>query len=142
MKSKKTSQSSYDGLALIVLAVLMFGLSFGCTTTVTPVTVKASAPSWDGSHQDSGLAALLPDHSALLTDSARERYAGLAAQYGTKFTPKVTGFEAVEYDGTTATNSEAKVVTLDPTRHYWHLDTEHLAKFGLMAHWKHQDAKP
>lgn len=127
----------------ILLSSLALLLIVGCTTTVTPVDIHANVPSLDGNDPNSGLVELLPDHSAVLTMGADSRYQGLCIQYGKKFTPPLTGAESVIFTNNVFTNIDGKVITLNPFEpgHYWHIDAEHLAKFGQMNRWKKEGVK-
>lgn len=138
MKFAKTllSRSFRAGTLLALLGMA------ACTTTIRPDKVRASAPSLDAGEANSGLIAILPDKSAVLTLHAEMRYSGLASQYGYKFAPPVQGNEATVFTNTVFTNGNS-IVTL-ATNHpgmYWQLDAEHLAKFGIMNHWKKEGAK-
>lgn len=103
-------------------------LAFLVACTVIPGTPRAKVASWDGNEQNSGLIAVLPDRSGIITSRAEARYTTLAYEYGSRFSPPAQGNEAVPY-----TNS-ATVYTFK-------LDAEHLANFGIMSMWKRKGVK-
>lgn len=109
---------------------LLVSLTLACLAacTVIPGTPRAKVASWDGGEQNSGLIAVLPDHSGIITARANARYMALGSDYGWKFHPMIQGDEATPY-----TNS-ATVYTFK-------LDAEHLADFGIMTMWKRKGVK-
>lgn len=109
----------------LLVSLMLVGL-IGCT--VIPNTPAPAVASWDGDEQNSGVLGILPDHSAVITQRAEQRYIALAYEYGSRFSPPVRGNEAAPY-----TNS-ATVYTL-------RLDAEHLADWGIMANWKRKGVK-
>lgn len=75
-------------LLLTIAALLVLS---GCTSTVIPPHVEASAPSFDPSGaQNSGFLGWTnfeDAHVGIITEDARERYNLLVAQYGRDFLP-------------------------------------------------------
>ncbi len=100
---------------LLLLAICLTG---GCT--VTPKRVQASSASFDGGAQNSGLIGFDQAGNAILTAHGRDRYNGLVAVYGCKFSPPV------ERDaGMTVTSTNTFL-----------LDPEHLVDFETMNGWR------
>jgi hypothetical protein len=106
-----------------LLASLLAGA--GCASTVIPRTVTDSAPSWDGTNQNSGLVGFSPDGGGIITSNARERYNGLVVIYGARFVPALKADAGLWQmpDGT------------------WHIDQQHLACFAKMNRWRKEGRK-
>lgn len=108
-------------LGAAVLAVAAFMTLAGCAGTVRPGTAHAKTASWDGNEQNSGFLGFDPlTGNGVMTPHARERYNGLIASYGGRFTP------ALHQDAglwPTGTNT-------------FLIDAEHLADFARMNRWR------
>lgn len=109
---------------------LMAGLLIGCSTVV-PDPVRVSAPSWDGTNQNSGLICLTTNGTAIITPHARDRYNALALRYGTNFAPPLQ-FDSGVREVTCSSNG-AFAGTL------YEIDNEHLAKFAIMNRWRKEN---
>lgn len=103
----------------LFIASLSFGMLVGCALTVTPSKVAAKQASFDVGQQNSGIIALKPDKSAVVTPHFRDRYNGLVATYGNRFTPALKPDAGIAPQGDVFT-----------------IDAEHLVKFLTMNRWK------
>lgn len=119
----------------ITLAILFI---CGCTSTVTPITVRDKGASYDGNVRNSGLYGFTSEGSGCISAHARDRYNGLVETYGVTFKPPVQPNDGISpaVPGTPLFN-QAVPVDPAPTNSYL-IDAEHLAKFGIMNHLKKQ----
>lgn len=118
-RSARSRLNSWLCAALVVAAMN------GCGT-VAPDLVRDRQPSWDGGAQNSGIIALRPDRSALITKHLVDRYLALVQLgYGRDFVPPIL-----------PTTTNDKVFRAPPGVHNegtnWVIDAEHLVKFGVM----------
>ena len=101
-------------LATAACACMLFACMPGCTATITPGEVRASAPSYDGTEQNSGILACTRDATGnvtgwTVTARARDRYNALIAQQGNQWTPPIVSDYGVmpNPDGTYHMTNEA-----------------------------------
>lgn len=116
-----------DAITASVAAFLFICLLIavaGCGSTVTPNQVEASAPSFDGNAQNSGIIAIVPG-GRLVTQHFRDRYDALVEYYGRDFTPPIKPRE-----GFTPSGSD------------WVIDLAHYVKFLEMNQWLAAGLKP
>jgi hypothetical protein len=92
---------------MMLSSILAIALA-GCNT-VTPDAIRAQQASWDGNAQNSGVVALLPDHSATVTAHWRDRYNAMVRTYGTSFLPALTVDQGItlNVDGTFHATAQA-----------------------------------
>ena len=102
---------------LLILA-LVLALASGCANTVAPERVNATAPSFDGNEQTSGVISINPN-GAVVTDHFRFRYNALVSTYGKDFTPPL--------------KADAGIIVI--TKGRWLIDRQHLAQFLEMNAW-------
>jgi hypothetical protein len=94
----------------------------GCVSTVSPVEIRAAAPSYDGDSLNSGVLACIRDGAGnvtgwTVTARARDRYNALVAKCGSLWTPPIVPDYGVtpNADGT------------------WHMTNEAMDKFIVMS---------
>ncbi|MCE0499448.1 MAG: hypothetical protein LV481_16020 [Methylacidiphilales bacterium] len=109
----------------VTVALLMIALC-GCGATIPPL-VESSTASFDGKVQDSGVISLVPG-GQLVTPHWRDRYNGMIAVYGKRFTPPVQTDDGIlpAGPGNMATQ--------------YFIDNEHAVKFDQMNEWRKADA--
>jgi hypothetical protein len=109
-----------QGLSCLVLGILLVA---GCT--VRPVAVRSSQASFDGNQQNSGLIGYDAAGNRIVTPHLRERFNGLVATYGNRFSPPVTADAGVT---ATATNT-------------FLIDQQHWSYFLTMNRWRKEAGK-
>jgi hypothetical protein len=115
----KFAKKSLNNIALLVAALVLAILGFGCASTVRPEPVTAKAASFDGGSQNSGIIAFDTAKNGILTPHARDRYNDLVAKYGTKFSPELHNDSGLSQ---TTTNT-------------YLIDPQHLVYFTQMNRW-------
>jgi hypothetical protein len=109
-------------LALVTLVVVCVIVgTVACTTTVTPVQIKDTVHSYDGTNQNSGFIGSGTNGCGYITPHARDRYNGYIEIYGKRFIPPLVCDEGLKYIATS---------------NVWEIDQEHLVKFGVMNQWR------
>lgn len=107
-------------LALLTATWLLLGF-IGAGCTVAPRSARSGQASWDGTEQNSGIIAELPDHRFLITEHARSRYLGLVSEYGFLFNPKITGAEpGLDWTGTNGFFATPEILEHFATMNRWH----------------------
>jgi len=104
-----------------ILAVLAFSLA-ACGTSIPPL-IESNIPSFDGKVQDSGVISLVPG-GQLVTPHWRDRYNGMIAVYGKRFTPPLQTDDGILPAGPGNTAAQ------------YFIDNEHAVKFDLMNEWR------
>jgi hypothetical protein len=112
------------GISMYAWSVLSLS---GCATQISPLT-ESSSPSYDGNDLNSGVIALVPG-GQLVTPHWRDRYNGMIAAYGSRFTPALQVDDGIV--PATAPNA--------PVEYF--IDDEHAVKFDQMNEWRKADAK-
>ena len=106
--------------------LLAAGLALaGCGTQIPPL-VESNTASFDGKVQDSGVISLLPG-GQLVTPHWRDRYNGMIATYGKRFTPPLRTDDGI------VPASPGNVAT------QYFIDNEHAVKFDQMNQWRKAD---
>lgn len=113
-------RAAAQGVCVAALAVVLLG----CASTVRPVIPTATAPSFDGTNQNSGFVSLSGGRG-LITAHARDRYNGLIDLYGKGFIPPL-----VHDAGITVTSSNLFTI-----------DGEGIVHFATMNRWR-REGKP
>jgi len=111
-----------DFPALAALAVSLGIILTACGATIPPL-IESNTSSFDGKVQDSGVITLVPG-GQLVTSRWRDRYNGMIAVYGKRFTPPVQTDDGILPAGPGNTTSE------------YFIDNEHAVKFDEMNEWR------
>ena len=110
-------------LKFILLSCFLLGMT--ACTTVTPSTVIASAPSWDGTEQNSGIIGTFAG-GFNVTEHFRDRYNALVDSYGERFAPALRRNAGL---------------SIGPNGTFI-IDPEHMEKFVRMNAWRKAGIQP
>lgn len=110
-------------MRLIGSILLCLGLGLTACGTQIPPLVESSTASYDGGKLDSGVIALVPG-GQLVTPHWRDRYNGMIALYGNRFTPPL--------------ETDDGIVPASPGNNatQYFIDNEHAVKFDQMNEWR------
>lgn len=109
-----------------LIVIILLALAATSCTTITPDQVHATAPSYDGNDQNSGIIAAVPA-GIVVTPHLRDRYNHLIDLYGQDFTP------AIKADAG---------LTDAPDKVNFILDRQHFVQFLEMNQWLKAGLKP
>ena len=84
---------------ILLSSLILTVVTISCTT-VTPPIVQSSAPSWDGTNNNSGFIGWSATGEGIITPHAQDRYNALIVMYGKRFVPPLVH----DFGITTTTN--------------------------------------
>ncbi len=121
----QTQRKHHLSLFILLTALIVSLILFGCATPIIPKTNVPTGPSYDQNIANSGVLGISPDGGRIVSTHFADRYNSLIDTYGDQFNPQLKHGDGITCDTVTC------VITLQ-----YYVDA------GIMIQWKRDGRLP